>query len=113
MEGTMSQTIVASFTALVLGIVGVPLAAVAALSSEYVTEEASVTYDDLDIHSVAGARVLYARLRRASREVCDMDSAFSTHQLPDLADAKRCYRETLDNAVATFDSEELRTVHAG
>ena len=73
----------------------------------------SVDYSDLNIHSEAGARVLYARLRNASEAVCGVDSFRETGSLSIYTQAEQCFVSTLDKAVGRVDSETLQRLHNG
>jgi UrcA family protein len=54
----------------------------------------TVTYGDLNLNSEQGAKVLYARLRRAASDVCyPLDSIELTH--------RRQWQNCVDNAMAS------------
>ena len=91
--------------AAVLALVAIvaPATAYAASPSQLETVSVKVSYSDLNIHSAAGAQVLYGRLKRASKQACNLDPA-STAGLSERSRAKACYRDTLDKAVAGIDS---------
>jgi UrcA family protein len=71
-----------------------------------------VSFADLNIENEAGAKVLYARLLDASREVCGSNPMQSSGTIGRL-NFDRCYRETLAEAVAEIDKESLTRVHSG
>ena len=74
--------------------------------------ETTVSYADLNLESEAGTRVLYGRLQRASRQVCDVTAAGSSGSIQRLH-ADQCYRETLAEAVEEIENEDLTRIHAG
>jgi UrcA family protein len=55
-----------------------------------------VNYDDLNVDTEQGARVLYARLRLAARDVC---ASLESRHLPVRAQWLRCYDSALSSAV--------------
>ena len=56
-----------------LMLVGFWQTAIAAAPSQFESEGITVSWADLNIHSKAGAKVLYSRLQSASAAVCDVD----------------------------------------
>ena len=68
--------------------------AVNAQSAEPAAEIPSVTvrYADLNLNTPAGVEVLYARLRAAARDVCNVGER---RPLNEAIAAKACYRRTL------------------
>lgn len=84
-----------------------------AAASPFEAERVSVSFADLNIENDAGARVLYARLKQASKKVCKVDSYRNTGTLLRTSESRQCYAETLDNAVAEINSAALRRIHSG
>jgi UrcA family protein len=72
-----------------------------------------VAYSDLNVDKEAGAQTLYRRLQQASKRVCGVESLNIAGSLNAVAQAKRCYRETLDESVAKIDSAALTEIHEG
>ena len=70
-----------------------------------------VSYEDLNINSEAGARVLYSRLKRASEKVCNVESLTEHGSIERVRDARLCYREVLSSAVENIDSDALTRIH--
>jgi UrcA family protein len=66
----------------------------------------TVRYADLDLNTAAGVEVLYARLRAASRAVCNVDER---RPLVEAMAAKSCYVQVLGTAV---DAAKLPTLTA-
>jgi UrcA family protein len=69
-----------------------------AQNAEPLAEMPSVTvrYADLNLNSAAGVDALYARLRTAAREVCNVRE---THGLVQAIESRKCYRHALGAAV--------------
>jgi UrcA family protein len=63
-----------------------------------------VSYADLDISKPAGAKVLYGRIVRAAKEVCQFNG-FGTLGAARLTD--RCVDQAIDNAVKDVGSPAL------
>jgi UrcA family protein len=106
-----SKTLRLTITAFAVIGLALPLAATAAAPSQIDSAAVKVSYDDLNISSEAGARVLYARLQRASERVCGVGSILEMGSLSATHGAKACYEETLDEAVVKIDSEALTSIH--
>ena len=85
------------------------LPASAAVSADEVSPPArTVSYSDLNIHSAAGARVLYRRIRTAAIEVCHFRDSW------DLAIKhlrEECIQRAVDEAVRAVPSAELAALH--
>lgn len=83
--------------------------AAAAGANQYNEVSVKVTFYDLDVQSDEGAKTLYSRLQRASRRACDVRQRGVS--LRDIADARRCYAESLSAAVEKIDSDALHRLH--
>ena len=94
--------------------IGITLPAIglAAAPSQFEVVSVKVSYADLNIHSESGAKVLYSRLKRASKEVCDVGSYQDHGSFSVARKAKTCYRDALSKAVGHIDSDALKEVHA-
>ena len=88
------------------------VASLAAAPDQFKQTEVIVEYYDLDIHSDKGAKTLYSRLQRASRKACALRGR-GISSLREVADAKRCYSESLSAAVEQIDSKALKRLHSG
>lgn len=95
-----------------LMLVGFWQTAVAAAPTQFENERVTVSYADLNIHSAAGARVLYSRLQAASRAVCNVEPYRLRGSLSRMADARNCFADALDAAVAAVDSAALKRIHS-
>lgn len=93
---------------------GITLPAAASAGGPGQAEDTSikVSYEDLNIDSAAGARVLYARLKRASERACNVESLSEHGSIERALDAKACYDEVLSNAVENVGSDALTRIHA-
>ncbi len=110
-ESNLFKSLVATFVVIVLSGPAVVLAG----TPSYIEDvKATVSYADLNLESEQGVRVLYRRLQRTSKEVCDVASLKITGYPPTfLSKTQQCYRETLSNAVDNIDNEILTRIHAG
>jgi UrcA family protein len=70
--------------------------------------EITVRYDELNMSSASGASVLYARLRSASRSVCDV---MDGRELRQHAAYNACYQQALSNAVAKVNRTSVTALH--
>jgi UrcA family protein len=64
-----------------------------------------VTYEDLNVDTLAGASILYHRIERAARAVCGADDLVPHGQW------KSCYRMAIAAAVAKVNSPWLTAIH--
>jgi UrcA family protein len=69
-----------------------------------------VKYSDLDLNSVAGNKVLYARLSAAAERACGKDP--HSRDLQRRMEYRACYDSALDRAVDKIGSRELQALHA-
>lgn len=72
-----------------------------------------VVFGDLNIHEQSGAKALYARMKRASRQACGVDSYRRLGSLKRVRDAQLCYDDVLQKFVSRIDSAALRALHNG
>ena len=72
-----------------------------------------VQFTDLDIQKQAGAEQLYRRLQAASKRVCGVESLKVSGSIEGFSEARRCYHESLDAAVAKLDNAKLTKIHEG
>lgn len=95
----------------VIALTGPAIAAADGAKSEKTAVK--VTFEDLNIQSEAGARILYSRLKRASREACNVGTLRETGGLSRSVAASECYDAALSKAVERIDSETLQEIHGG
>lgn len=67
-----------------------------------------VRFPDLDLSKMAGATALYARLRHASRVVCD---PLQSREIGTAAGYRACMEQAVANAVASVNSPLLSEYH--
>jgi UrcA family protein len=79
--------------------------ALATAANEVVSR--TVRFGDLDISHRAGAAVLYARIRRAAREVCD---PVEPRALASLNLARTCEEQAIERAINDVGAPQLRSV---
>jgi UrcA family protein len=89
----------------------VPAIVSASPGGELQGKAVKVTYADLNLEKEAGARVLYRRLQKASKEVCGVESLKNAVSLAIHVEMKSCYNRSLAAAVEEIDSEELTRIH--
>lgn len=97
---------------LLLGM-AIPATGIAAAPKHINDASIKVSYADLNIQSEAGARVLYARLKRASEEVCGIQTHVINGSLAATLRARTCFQETLEASVEKIDSDALAEIHSG
>jgi UrcA family protein len=69
-----------------------------------------VQYSDLDLKSIAGNKVLYARLAAAAERACGYD--LHSRDLQRRMQYRACYDSALNRAVDKIGSRELQVLHA-
>ena len=110
------KSLVATFVVIVLS---GPAGVLADTISYIEVGKASVSYADLNLESEESVRVLYRRLKRVSNKLCSAAPPKVAgllpviHQLGNTQETRRCYRESLSNAVERFDNDDLTRIHAG
>ncbi len=115
-ESKLFKSLMATFVVIVLG---GPAVVLADTITYIEVGKASVSYADLHLESEESARVLYRRLKRASKELCSdappkiAGSLPKIYQLSSGLEIRQCYREALSNAVDKIDNDDLTRIHAG
>jgi len=116
-ESKLFKSLVATFVVIVLS--GPAVVQAAGTISYVEVGKASVSYADLNLESEEGVRVLYRRLKRASKALCSSAPPMTAGSLPEYYQThnvrgdRQCYREALFNAVDKIDNEDLTRIHAG
>lgn len=90
-----------------------PSIAAAGDGETIVGKSEKVGYADLNVEKEAGAKQLYRRLQHASKRVCGVESLKIVGSISAVSQANRCYRATLDSAVAKVNNATLTEIHAG
>lgn len=106
-ESKVVSGVVATIAVVVFGLPTV------ASAEEFKGRAEKVTYSDLNIQKEAGATVLYRRLQYASKRVCGVESIKNAGGIRAVSLQQRCYRETLDTAVAEIGNATLTGIHEG
>ncbi len=109
-ESKLFKGLVATFV--IIGLSG-PAVVLASTSSDLETNKVTVSYADLNLENEEGVRVLYQRLKRASKGACGGGSLRHGGSIIMKSSRLQCYRETLSNAVDKFANEDLTRIHAG
>ncbi len=116
-ESKLFKSLVATFVVIVLS---GPAVVQAAGTITYIeVGKASVSYADLNLESEESVRVLYRRLKRASKDLCSATPPQIAGSLPNIyqlrngVENRQCYREALSNAVDKIENEDLTRIHAG
>jgi UrcA family protein len=111
-EGTMENQKATKFVSIILvASLATPLIGLAAAPSETGDDYMSVSYSDLNIHSVTGAKALYGRLQKATEKFCGVEPYSVVRSLKTHAAAKACFEETLSSAVDKIESRTLKEIH--
>ena len=110
-ESKLFKSLVATFVVIVLS---GPAVVQAAGTISYIDDgKAVVSYAGLNLENEESVRVLYRRLKRASKEACGGGSLRHSRSIIMKSSRLQCYRETLSNAVDKIDNENLTRIHAG
>ncbi len=115
-ESKLFKSLVATFVVIVLS---GPAVVLADTISYFEVGKASVSYADLNLESEESVRVLYRRLKRASKELCSATPPRIAGSVPNYyqpyngQETRQCYRDTLSNAVDNIENEDLTRIHAG
>jgi len=78
--------------------------------AQHIDSSVAVSYADLNLADPAGARTLYARLKRAAGKVCGNQP--SPLDLSASMAYQDCYDSALDKAVKRVGSKQLYALHA-
>lgn len=71
-----------------------------------------VNFADLDLETTAGAKALYERIETASRNVCGIGSRIDSGTLKEQRDAKRCFRQSMKEALQAVGHDALARLPA-
>ena len=109
-ESKLVKSVVATVAVVIFSM---PAIASADAGDELKGRAEKVAFSDLNVNKEAGAQTLYRRLQQASKRVCGVESLNIAGSISAIAQAKRCYRETLDESVAKVNSAALTEIHEG
>jgi UrcA family protein len=97
---------------LIVAALGAPAIAAAADKSDLQGVSVKVSYADLNLEKQEGAKALYRRLQLASRRACDYQSLRIAGSLQRATATKKCYHQSLANAVGDLDNDLVTQIHA-
>ena len=106
--GVINRVIFAAVLAVAL-----PSLSMAASPSQFEKVKIRVAYSDLNIHSEAGARVLYSRVERAAAKACSVAPLRELGSARRVARSKECFDNLVEKVVQKIDSDALQKIHAG
>jgi len=113
-ESKLFKSLVATFVIIVLGGPTVVLADTPSHYDFVEDDKVAVSYTDLNLESEESVRVLYRRLKRASKKLCGISPRkIYGSSVYHMWESQRCYEATLSNAVDKFDNDDLSRIHAG
>ena len=92
-------------------LISAPVAAYPGSNLDRPVSVVKVSYDDLNLEQTSGARTLYIRLQRASKEACGVENYNIIGSARVVLDMKRCYREALAESIKRIDSSQLTKLH--
>lgn len=96
-----------------IAVVAFSLPAMANAGANLAGKAEKVNYADLNVAREAGAKQLYRRLQQASKRVCGVESLAVIGSVRAVSEARSCYRDSLDSAVAEINSVTLNEIHQG
>ena len=112
-ESKLFRSLVATFVVIVLSGPAVVQAAAGQIG-DFDDDKVAVSYADLNLENEESVRVLYRRLKRASKKICGISpKKIYGSSVYHMWESQRCYEATLSNAVDKFDNEDLTRIHAG
>jgi UrcA family protein len=109
-ESKLIKSVITTFAVIALS---VPAIASANSGERLKGVSEKVRYSDLNIEKKADAELLYRRLQAATKRVCGIEAGKMTGAIRVISESRRCYRETLDEAVARLDNDKLSEIHEG
>jgi len=112
-ESKLFRSLVATFVVIVLSGPAVVQAAAGQIR-DFDDDKVAVSYADLNFENEESVRVLYRRLKRASKKICGISPRkIYGSSVYHMWESQRCYKATLSNAVDKFDNNDLTRIHAG
>lgn len=95
--------------AIMLMAAAIPAAAMANVAPR--DQSVKVSFADLDVHNVAGQKVLYQRLKLAASKICGPMEVHMAGSLSRARANQQCYAETLSDAVDKLDMPSIQALH--
>jgi UrcA family protein len=106
-ESKLFKGLLAAIVIVALGAPGYATADASGLKGKSV----KVSYADLNLEKYEGAKTLYRRLQQASKQACDARPLREEGSMSRFNEGRRCYRDTLSEAVANIDNDLLTQIH--
>jgi len=88
-----------------------PAIALADAKSELKGKSVKVSFADLDLNKQEGAKTLYRRLQRASKQVCGLRGLRKMGAVKQISETRQCYSEVLTGAVEKIDNRLVTQIH--
>jgi UrcA family protein len=104
-----SKSLVATVSCALFGLALHAPAAFASLSDN--PPNLAVSYSELDLSSSQDSQILYARIDKAARKVCEASVSTATSNTLKASRLKKCYTAAVDNAVADVNQPQLSALH--
>lgn len=98
-------------TAAVIAVLAAPTITYAVDRDDLKGVSMKVSYTDLNVDNEKEAKVLYRRLKQASKYVCDHRRLNIAGSVGRMADLRRCYTDALAAAVDQIDNEWVSKIH--
>ena len=98
-------------TAVVIVVLGAPTITYAGDRDDLKGVSMKVSYADLNVDNEKDAKVLYRRLKQASKYVCDYRRLNVAGSVGRMADLERCYTDALAAAVDQIDNDWVTKIH--
>ena len=98
-------------TAVVIAVLAAPTITYAGDRDDLKGVSMKVSYADLNVNNEKDAKVLYRRLKQASKYVCDYRRLNVAGSVGRMADLERCYTEALADAVDQIDNDWVTKIH--
>lgn len=111
-ESKLVKGLLAAFVIVALGAPAYAGTEASTVLSGKSVKSVKVSYADLNLEKSEGAKTLYRRLQKASKQVCDVRAISAEGSLSRVAEGRQCYRDTLSEAVAEIDSDLLTEIHS-
>ena len=103
----------AIFLAAAAAVLAVPAISHSGDKSDLEGVSVKVSYADLNLEKQEGARALYRRLQKASRQACDYENLRMAGSLKRMMDTRQCYEDSLSIAVEELDNPLVTEIHNG
>lgn len=106
-----SKLIRSLLTAVVIAVLAAPTITCAGDRNDLKGVSMKVSYADLKVNNEKDAKVLYRRLKQASKYVCEYRRLNVAGSVGRMADLERCYAQALAAAVDQIDNDWVTNIH--